>query len=61
MPVDLAIERAARAIWRALHTPYEAKPWDATERQACLRAAQAAAQVLQRDQIVTIPHEGRVS
>lgn len=61
MPVNLAIERAARAIWRALHDPKEIRPWDAFEREVYLKAAQAAAQILQHDQIVIIPHRGPVS
>ena len=60
MPINLSIERAARAIWRALHDPKEVRPWDAVERQAYIRAAEAAAQILQHDAIVTIPHQGKV-
>ncbi len=58
---DLATERAARAIWRALHPANEVRPWDAFEHQAYLDAARAAAQVFQADQVTMIPHRGRVS
>jgi hypothetical protein len=69
---DLATERAARAIWRALHPKNEIRPWDAFERETYLQAALAAQEALrpQSDgggvlpahmQIAVIPHLGRVT
>lgn len=58
---NLAVERAARAIWRALHPVNEVRAWDAFEREQYIRAAEMAAQVLQHDLIVKIPHLGRVN
>lgn len=58
---NLAVERAARAIWRALHPADEVRPWDAFEREQYLKAAEMAAQILQHDLVVRIPHLGRVS
>jgi len=68
---DLATERAARAIWRALHPKNEIRPWDPFEREAYLTAALAAQEALRpqsdgatvfpQHQIAVIPHLGRVS
>jgi hypothetical protein len=69
---DLATERAARAIWRALHPKDEVRPWDSCEREEYIRAALAAQEALlplsdrvgvlpAHLQIAVIPHLGRVS
>jgi hypothetical protein len=68
---DLATERAARAIWRALHPANEIRPWDPFEREEYIKAALAAQEALrpQSDGItvfpqhiaVIIPHLGRVT
>jgi hypothetical protein len=60
---DLAIERAARAIYRELcQLPV---PWeDATDswRTACRKAARAALGSLQHEaEVVRIPHKGKVT
>jgi hypothetical protein len=60
---DLAIERAARAVYREL-CPVTV-PWeDATDawRTACRKAARAALGSLQHEaEVVIIPHKGRVT
>jgi len=68
---DLATERAARAIWRALHPQNEIRPWDPFEREEYIKAALAAQEALRPQsevgvvpahiQIAVIPHLGRVS
>jgi hypothetical protein len=68
---DLATERAARAIWRALRPKNEIRPWDAFEREAYLAAALAAQEALRpqsdgvavfpQHQIAVIRHLGRVT
>jgi hypothetical protein len=63
--MDLAIERAARAIYREL-CPVPVAWDDATDawRKACRSAARAALQSLQYDQpaeVVRLPHKGKVT